>query len=204
MHQNSFSYRQQTKYWIATNNVDFSEFDESIKTKLFVIDFDKGFYEAGTKEASESGRVIDRTLKDRLLLPQNKEFILKWIIEGYRLYKKEGLEATKEMQEALEQIEMDNDSLGMFIKDNLKIFDENKQYIEGERKSIHEVYRIYRDYEIQQYGTFEENVIGLRKFIKNMRNRGFDIKRRYMNKVDGQAYYITDWILKDEIVKNGY
>ena len=201
MHQNSFSYKQQTKYWIATNNIDFNEFDESIKTKLFIIDFDKRFYEEGTKEALETGRVMDRDLKDRLLSPENKEFILKWIIEGYRLYKKEGLQQTEEMQEALDQIEADNDTMGMFVKDCMRQYNTDKEFVFGGQKDIHEVYRVYREYEITQYATPEENIIGLRKFIKNMRNRGFNIDRKYIKSISQQNYYIEGWCLNTETVK---
>ena len=202
MHQNSFSYKQQTKYWIATNNIDFNEFDESIKTKLFIIDFDKRFYEAGTPEAIETGRVIDKNLKDRLLTKESKEFILKWIIEGYRMYKEEGLEQTEEMKETLNQLEIDNDSMGMFIKDCMRQFDTDTQFVVGGQKSVHEVYKAYREYEAFQYGTPEENIIGLRKFIKNMRNRGFNIDRKYIKTLGQQEYYIEGWCMNTEDVKN--
>jgi hypothetical protein len=56
-----------------------------------VIEFNNGFYEEGTKEAKETGGVIDKNLKEKLLIPHNRDFILKCIIEGYRLYKEEGL-----------------------------------------------------------------------------------------------------------------
>lgn len=201
MHHNSFSYKQQTKYWIATNNLDFTEFDDSIKTKLFIIDFDKRFYEAGTEEALKTGRVIDHDLKDRLLQKHNQEFILKWIIEGYRLYKKEGLTQTKGMQEALEEIEIDNDTLGMFVKDCMKEYNEETQYIEKGQLDIKEVYEVYKKYDMETYGTPEESVIKFKKFTKNMRARGFNIKRKY-NCQKGRQNYITNWCLNREIVKD--
>ncbi len=199
MHQNSFSYKQQTKYWIATNNIDFNEFDESIKTKLFIIDFDKRFYEAGTEEAIKTGRVIDKNLKDRLLEPQNREFILKWIIEGYRLYKEEGLTQTQEMQEALDEIEADNDSLGMFIKDSMREFDPNTQILTTPQKTVNEVYILYKSYEKTNYTTPEELIMSFRKFIKNMRNRGFNIERQWSSKTLKRELFIKDWCLISEI-----
>ncbi len=199
MHQNSFSYKQQTKYWIATNNIDFNEFDESIKTKLFIIDFDKRFYEAGTEEAIKTGRVIDKNLKDRLLEPQNREFILKWIIEGYRLYKEEGLTQTQEMQEALDEIEADNDSLGMFIKDSMREFDPNIQTLTAQQKTVNEVYILYKSYEKTNYDTSEEMLMSFRKFIKNMRNRGFNIERQWSSKTLKRELFIKDWCLMSEI-----
>ncbi len=199
MHQNSFSYKQQTKYWIATNNIDFNEFDESIKTKLFIIDFDKRFYEAGTEEAIKTGRVIDKNLKDRLLEPQNKIFILKWIIEGYRLYKEEGLQQTQDMQEALDEIEADNDSLGMFIKDSMSEFDTDQHKLKSEQENINKIYLRYKNYEMRNYNTPEELVIGFRKFIKNMRNRGFNIERQWSSKTMKRELFIKDWCLNEEL-----
>ena len=203
MHQNSFSYKQQTKYWIATNNIDFNEFDESIKTKLFIIDFDKRFYEIGTEEANKTERVIDRDLKDKLLETPNREFILKWIIEGYKLYKQEGLKQTQDMQEALDEIEADNDSLGMFIKDSMSEFDvNNPTALKEVQKNVNEIYLNYRSYEKVNYDTPDELMITYRKFIKNMRNRGFVIERQWSNRTLKRELFIRGWCLNTELNNN--
>jgi hypothetical protein len=50
------------KYRIGTNEIKFDYFNESVESKLIVIDFPHRFYEAGTEEAAKTGRVIDRDL----------------------------------------------------------------------------------------------------------------------------------------------
>jgi putative DNA primase/helicase len=196
-------YKQQVKYWIATNNIDFDSFDDSVKTKLAVIDFNNRFYDEGTDEARKTGRVIDRDLKSRLLLPQNREFILRWIIEGYNLYKQEGLKSTKEMSETLDQIERDNDSLKTFINENMIEFDEETQTIKNQ-KSLNEIYTLYSEFEQKEYGTPPERVITLRRFFKVLRNRGFRVERQYYGASGKKNYYILGWCLSWEKVENRY
>ena len=202
LHHNSFSYQQQCKYWLATNNIDFNEFDESIKSKLFIIDFNKQFYQEGTEEAIKTGRVIDKKLKEKLLKKENREFILKWIIDGYQLYKMEGLKPTEEMQEALSNIEEENDNIGMFFKDSMSEFNEEQESIYGVRKDMHQIYDAYVNYETNEFETREEQIISFRKFMKQIRSRGFEIRKRLLDGNNKQKNYITDWCLKGETILN--
>lgn len=201
MHQNSFSYKQQCKYWIATNNIDFTEFDESIKTKLMIIDFNKRFYEQNTNEAKATGRVIDKTLKDRLITDKNKEIILNWIIQGYWMYKQEGLEQTEEMKETLDEIERDNDSLGMFIKDRMETVEETATY-KSDKKTAKEIYEYYRTYEKDNYSTPDDMIMGYRKFVKNIRARGYSVKKLWCRSEASMEIYITDLKSKGEFIIN--
>jgi P4 family phage/plasmid primase-like protien len=185
-------YKNQVKYWIATNNLDFDSFDESVKTKLAVIEFNNRFYEEGTKEAKETGRVIDKNLKEKLLLPHNREIILKWIIEGYRLYIEEGLQSTEEMKETLDQVERDNDSLHTFFSEHMVQFDEQTKTIK-DRKDVNQLHQIYSNFEQKEYGTAPEKIMTLRKFFKVLRNRGYKIKRFYQN--CERSYYLDGWCL---------
>jgi P4 family phage/plasmid primase-like protien len=195
-------YKSQVKYWIGTNNLDFDHFDDSVSRKLNIIEFNNGFYDEGTKEAIETGRVIDKTLKEKLLQPHNKEFILRWIIEGYRLYKEEGLKSTKEMDENLAQVKRDNDKILSFIDDDMKKYDESTQEIKG-RKDISIVYQAYSNYDQKEYGTPLERIITLNKFFKTLRNRGFIIERK--NDASGaKKSYIVGWALNWENVESKY
>jgi P4 family phage/plasmid primase-like protien len=195
-------YKNQVKYWISTNNLDFDNFDESVRTKLVIIDFGNRFYKAGTKEALETGRVIDENLKKKLIQPHNKRIILQWIIEGYRLYREEGLKSTQGMEENLDQIEQDNDSLKSFIDDNMKKYDETTQIVKNP-KDIGQIYQLYSKYEQEEYGTPPERIITLRKFFKVLRNRGFSLRRGYTTGGD-RKYYIVGWLLNWEVVENRY
>jgi P4 family phage/plasmid primase-like protien len=197
------TYKQQVKYWIATNNLDFDNFDDSVRTKLAIIEFNNRFYPEGSKESKETGRVIDKSLKDRLLEPHNRQFILKWIIEGYKLYKKEGLTPTEEMENILNQVERDNDGIKTFFNENMKQFNEENQTV-YEQKDINEIYQIYSAFEQQEYGTPPERIVTLRKFFKILRNRGFTIERKYLNKFGKKNYYILGWCLLEDRVVDKY
>lgn len=198
MYQKAFKYKQQTKVWITTNNVDFSEFDDSVKEKLIIIDFNKRFYEAGTEEALKTGRVIDKDLKSRLLQKHNKEFILRWILEGFKLYLEEGLKQTKEMKESLEKVAEDNDILGMFVKDSLVEYDPALQKTTRQQKTLNEVYQRYKNYEMDNYETPEDRIMSFRRFTKDLRSRGFDVGRSWSSITLRKELFLRDWHLVDE------
>lgn len=61
----------------------------------------------------------DVTLKERLCQPESLSGILNWCLEGWMLYKKEGLNTPQSVIVATEQYREDSDKLGAFVQECL-------------------------------------------------------------------------------------
>jgi P4 family phage/plasmid primase-like protien len=195
----TITFANQTKFWIDTNHLDFEHFEEAVKSRIILFEFKHPFYKAGTKEALATGRVIDKELKQKLLTEESRQFILRWIVEGHRLYKEEGLsEMPKDMEKSLERAEKSSDALGSFIKERLKKYDPDTEYAQNQ-KTAKDIYGIYRLFEAEEYGTSEERIIGLKTFYKRMRQRYIDIDRTHTALQD-RNFYLIGYCLKSESV----
>jgi putative DNA primase/helicase len=75
--------------------------------RLQVVSFDKHF--------NDSER--DKTLKDRLLKPENKSAVLNWILDGIQRYRKEGLRAPESVATATQEYKELSDHLGLFLRE---------------------------------------------------------------------------------------
>ncbi|MBR1708605.1 MAG: hypothetical protein IJ719_07250 [Clostridia bacterium] len=106
LHENSFEFQLQAKIFIDTNhlpNVNDQTLFES--GRLLIIPFNRHF------EDYEQ----DKTLKTTLTDPESLSGILNWAVEGYRLFKAEGLEPPEEVQSATAQYRQDSDRIAQFI-----------------------------------------------------------------------------------------
>ena len=106
LRENSFDFRLQAKIFIDTNylpNANDKTLFESGRLK--VIPFRRHFEE----------HEQDKTLKATLADPENLSGILNWCVEGYRLFKKEGLEEPQDVKDATAQYEQDSDRIAQFI-----------------------------------------------------------------------------------------
>ena len=92
---------------------------------IFFISFDRHF----TQEEQ------DKHLKDRLRDKEELSGILNWCIEGLQLYRQQGLEPPKAVQNATETYRTDSDKIGNFINECLTKTDRNSK-----AKDIYEVY----------------------------------------------------------------
>ena len=105
LHENSFEFHLQAKIFIDTNhlpNVTDQTLFESGRIKI--IPFERHF------EDHEQ----DKTLKATLSSPENLSGILNWCVEGYRLFKKEGLKEPGAVKTATAQYCQDNDRFAQF------------------------------------------------------------------------------------------
>ncbi len=108
LHENEFSYIPKFKLFINTNFLPIVADETLFKSgRVRVISFNKHF---GPEEQ-------DRHLKDKLL--EERSGILNWLLEGWRLYQKEGLLPPKSVVEATEEYAHDSDKLGRFVEDCL-------------------------------------------------------------------------------------
>jgi phage/plasmid-associated DNA primase len=190
-HKNPITYKQQTKYWICTNNLNFDYFDESVSKKLIIFNFKNQVFEKGTAEAKKTGKIQDTSLKNKLLTQKNSEFIIKWIIDGYKMFLEEGLELTNSNRDEIEMIERDTDPIGVFVKKSL-IKTDNYEDISCDLKTLYKSY-CYFEEKTNLSNQFE--VVRYRKFCKIIRNRGFEIISKHISKSEHLLYirgYIVD------------
>ena len=111
LNQNSFDFRMQAKIFIDTNhlpNVNDQTLFESGRIKI--IPFNRHF------EDHEQ----DKTLKFTLADPENLSGILNWCIEGYRMFKEEGLDEPEDVKNATAQYRQDSDRISQFMAQCLK------------------------------------------------------------------------------------
>lgn len=134
LHENSFEFWLQAKIFIDTNhlpNVSDQTLFESGRIKI--IPFKRHF------EDHEQ----DKTLKVTLCEEESLSGILNWAIEGYRLYKEEGLDEPEEVRSATAQYRQDSDRISQFIDAWLEEGrDENGPY----EVSCKAAYRVYTNW----------------------------------------------------------
>lgn len=126
LHQREFSFIPKFKLVINTNYLPTITDDTVFSSgRINVISFDRHF------EPQEQ----DKHLKDKLRNKNELSGILNWCIEGLRLYRKEGIEPPKAVQNATEVYRTDSDKIGNFINECLTKSDANSK-----AKDIYELY----------------------------------------------------------------
>ena len=110
LHQREFSFIPKFKLVINTNYLPTIADDTVFSSgRINVISFDRHF------EPHEQ----DKHLKDKLRSSRELSGILNWCIEGLQLYRQQGLEPPKTVQNATETYRTDSDKIGNFINECL-------------------------------------------------------------------------------------
>lgn len=126
LHQREFSFIPKFKLVINTNYLPTITDDTVFSSgRINVISFDRHF------EPHEQ----DKHLKDKLRSSRELSGILNWCIEGLQLYRQQGLEPPKTVQNATETYRTDSDKIGNFINECLTKTGNNSK-----AKDIYEVY----------------------------------------------------------------
>lgn len=126
LHQREFSFIPKFKLVINTNYLPTITDDTVFSSgRINVISFDRHF------EPHEQ----DKYLKDKLRSSTELSGILNWCIEGLRLYRQQGLEPPKTVQNATETYRTDSDKIGNFINECLTKTGKNSK-----AKDIYEIY----------------------------------------------------------------
>lgn len=111
LHEGSFEFVPQFKLFINTNHLprvtDPTVFSSG---RVKVIPFERHF------EPDEQ----DKTLKQKLMQPENLSGVLNWCIEGLRRMQAEGLEAPASVLAATGDYERSNDKIALFFDDRLE------------------------------------------------------------------------------------
>lgn len=111
LHENSFEFEMQAKIFIDTNHLpvitDQTLFESG---RIKIIPFNRHF----------KPKERDLRLGEKLGSPESLSGILNWCIEGYRLYKAEGLREPEEVTVATDKYRMYSDRMGQFFAQCLK------------------------------------------------------------------------------------
>lgn len=113
-----FEYRPQFKIYINTNHLPEVGDDSLFSSgRLKLIPFDRHFDE--TEQ--------DKSLKSVFQEDDSKSAILNWLLEGYRLYKSEGLTPPPKVVELLHEYRKNSDAVGLYIENRLVSSDERER-----------------------------------------------------------------------------
>ena len=111
LHENSFEFRPSFKIFINTNHrpniTDLTLFESG---RIKIIPFDRHFDE---KEQ-------DKGLKGFFAEPENMSGILNWMLEGYKLFRSQGLEMPDSVVQATMDYQMFSDKMGQFFSECLQ------------------------------------------------------------------------------------
>lgn len=149
LHCNSFDFRPQFKLYINTNYLpsvdDMSLFSSN---RVRVIPFDRHF------EPQEQ----DPNLKHLFAEEDAKSAILNWLIAGWRLLQKEGLNSPAAVVEATKEYSHDSNKIALFAEDNLEP-DANREVRTSE---------IYAHYKVwcEVNGCLPENSTNFKKSLQ--------------------------------------
>lgn len=110
LHENSFDFQPQFKIYVNTNYLPvINDMTLFTSNRIIIIPFDRHFDE----------QTRDTSLKQKFAEPEVQSTILNWLLEGYRLLRKEGLRLSKSVKDATERYQHDSDKMVLFFEDNL-------------------------------------------------------------------------------------
>lgn len=158
LYEGYFEFHLQAKIFIDTNHLP-NVTDQTLfeSGRLKIIPFTRHF------EDHEQ----DKTLKTTLMAPENLSGILNWAIEGYKLYKAEGLPEPDEVKAATEQYKVDSDRTAQFMSQCLR-------HEKGSELKSTAVYTRYKDWCSENGYKYE----GSQNFYKRLGLEYLIIKRR--------------------------
>lgn len=151
LHENSFDFKPQFKIFINTNYLPVIN-DQTLFSsgRVMVIPFDRHF------EESEQ----DRGLKAEFAKPEARSAILNWMLEGFQMYLKEGLDPPECVRAAIAAYAHTSDKFGLFMDDCLE------QDPSGEVKTS-EVYDEYRRWCVDN-GYYPESKRNLNQSLRTI------------------------------------
>ena len=162
LRQNPFTFTPMFKIVMSSNfqpavtNI----MDQGMKRRLVIVPFD-----------SDLKNIRDVTIKERLLLPQERAGILSWCVDGCLLWQKEGLD---DMPDAIKKSLIDyynsSDLIGEFIETYCDVAPDKHVYARDLLQAFNEKMNDGRGWHDMRLSTFSEN----------MKMRDFH-KRHYKN-----------------------
>lgn len=157
LHENSFDFRPNFKIFINTNyKPSVSDMTLFYSNRLKLIPFKRHFEE----------HEQDKGLKAVFAAPESQSAIFNWCYEGYKLFRKQGLDDPTAVSDATREYQEESDRIGQFVDAWLE---EGEAF--EERTSA--VYNIYGQW-CEKYGYRKENSNN----FKNAIQRFFPIVRK--------------------------
>lgn len=164
LHENSFDFRPNFKIFINTNyKPSVSDMTLFYSNRLKLIPFKRHFEE----------HEQDKGLKAVFAAPESQSAIFNWCYEGYKLFRKQGLDDPTAVSDATREYQEESDRIGQFVDAWLE---EGEAF--EERTSA--VYNIYGQW-CEKYGYRKENSNN----FKNAIQRFFPIVRKRPNDTKG-------------------
>lgn len=149
LHQNEVTYRPQFKLIITGNyRFQFEGDDSAIARRILEMTLDQ-------RVAPED---VDPYLDEKLWA--EREGIFAWMVEGARLYFKDGLCVPGDMPEKIKEYQKDMDFIGQFIQEKLEV-------IEGGQIGATDLFELYKDWAKDN----NEWKMSMRTFSGKMRGR---------------------------------
>ena len=173
LYESTFRFIPEFTLWLNTNYLP-AVTDETVfkSDRIWVITFDEHF--------DEDSR--DTSLKEVFTNPQNQPTILSWLIEGARMYFREGLNPPEVVRQATANYQRLHDRIGAFIEDCCEV----KTQAKTKRSDM---YRAYRNWCNREENKFTP--IGSTTFYEELEVRGYGTLKSHGD------YVITDLELKE-------
>lgn len=162
LHSTAFVFTPQFTIWLSTNFLPRVNDDSVFKSdRIWVIPFNEHF--------DENSR--DEQLKDLFTLEKNKVTILRWLIEGFRKYTKEGLTPPDCVRQATQEYARINDRILCFKEECL-------EDAEGEQVSNALMYAKYKSWCADEERCYSP--LGTTTFYKKL--------AKYYNRKDSNGF----------------
>ena len=166
--------------FITTNTLP-SVSDDTLFTsdRIRIIPFNRHF----TKEER------DTSLKSTLRKDGGKEAVLKWLIDGYAMYRRNGLNSTESGTDILRRYRAENDYVQQFIDECLDVHNQNDYH--SKKTKLTAIQRAYNDW------CKESNIkpLGKKHFKEELEKHGISIIvscKQYAAKVKIRDFYSSE------------
>ena len=158
LHENSFDFQPQFKIYVNTNYLPvINDMTLFTSDRIIIIPFDRHFDE----------QTRDTSLKQKFAESEVQSAILNWLLEGYRMLRKEGLRLPKSVKDATERYQHDSDKMVLFFEDNLVLDDTAEELTST-------VYARYKGW-CQENGCYAE---GMKNFKQGLETFASVVRKR--------------------------
>lgn len=164
-HERTFEFTPRFKVWLAANHKpQINGTDYGIWRRILLVPFAAKFIKAGLPLDGENQFRVDPNLRADLL--RELPGILNWAVEGYALWRKQGLAAPEIVRAASEEYRQESDKLGAFLAEEML---DNPYH----STPLNQAYQAYR--------TWAENggmkPLSIRGLASDLRARGIKVEK---------------------------
>lgn len=164
-HERTFQFVPRFKVWLAANHKpQIGGTDYGIWRRILLIPFAAKFLKAGLPLDGENQFRVDPNLRGDLL----KELpgILNWALEGYALWRKQGLDAPQVVRAASEEYRQESDKLGAFLAEEMVA----QPYYSTPLNQAYQAFRTWAE-------TGGMKPSSIRGFASDLRARGIKVEK---------------------------